>query len=533
MNLTLYSLITSHLLSSPMIAHTSFYDKASSIKVDQLSANNFFSNFLFSHSNTVFAEITRSKFVNFMHTPLIFKSFKVNGNNFCSTENLTYQNFNECEMLLNSETFSDVYIIDCTFENNAKTQKNCGGAIYYTVDGSLTVFGTFFRQFSAYDGGAIFAAKEHGESGTDMKRPDAKRFLSHYCCYSSCSASQYGSAALIAANDLQFNFSSSINCPELTKKAKGAQFDLQSHDSIASSNINSTSGSSQYCASLEYRNAKHGFYKFQTIVNQKGGFITSFTSLESDVDISNCNIVNATLTGGLENNAVPGVLHVRHKNIKVSDFFFFGINFNNIDKSRLITYQTGQTELRAELINSYAQVPGWKIDNIITNNVHTFEGETEITTQFITQLYLGDCKGILSKPPPPIVPEQTPLATPEETPFATPAETPEETPFATPVETPEETVNITDEPDVVPREPPKQKGGGSKTPLIAGISAGVIAAIAAIAIAIFFIIRHNRMKIPLSELDLEETNTEPEVNQANPLYNKAADDPFKDDFVGT
>lgn len=530
MNLTLCALVTTRLLSSPMLVLNSRHDMTSNIKINQVSTQNFFSTFLFSYSNTIQTQISKSNFINFIQTPLVFRNHELLDAQFCSTDNFTYSKFKDCQIVLNNEKFSDVLIVDCTFENNALSNNNRGGAIYFCFDGSLTVFGTFFIKFSAQDGGAIFAAKSDGTSGANMDRDNAKLFLSHYCCYSSCYAKGYGSAGLIAASDLQLNFSSTINCPDSENTADGAQFDLQSGSSkspgsIASSNINSTTVHSKYCASLEYRNVKYGFFKFQTIVNHIGGFITSFTSLTEEVDISNCNIVNATLSHNLDNKAIPGVIHVRDKNIKVSEFFFFNINFAQINDARLITYQYDQSNLSATLINSYTEVPSEKLGSISTINVTLISGETDITTQFITQLYLGDCQGILSKEPPPVKPEQTPV----ETPVQTPEETPIQTPVETPVQTPVETIIITDEPDIVPRDPPKQKGGGNKTPLIAGVTAGVVAAVAVGAIVAFFVIRHNRLKIPDSDINLEETN-DTQFSTKNPLYNKAADDPFLDDF---
>lgn len=544
MNLTLTALVASHLASSPMLMFSQHFHEISTINIDRFSTRNFFSSFLYSQSYQGKVKISKSSFIRYMRTPLVFRSSAIP----CRFDNYTNQTALECQAQFTQKGF-DAYVLDCNFEGHHLEGSDSGGAIFFGCElGSLIVFGTFFKSFTGNEGGAIFAAAEWSAPAVDPFRRDCLKFHSHYCCYSSCSAREYGSAALVAAQDLQLNYSSTLNCPGSGfTSTKGAQFDLHSkgeYSSIASSNINSTTGRSIFCASLEYRQAESGFFKFQTIVNQVGGFITSFTSLNADVDISYCNIVNVTVTTGLEKGAPPGVIHIRKKAITIDHFFFYGITFQN-KNDKLITCQRGDT-LVATLRNSVAEVETSQLAGVRYDEVDIIDPGTdaERRTQGITQLFLGDCRGVMPKTPPPIVPPPTPYAT--YTPAQSLSRSPTETPAATqspsaaasrsrsPAQTdvPEQTDAYSETagiPLIGPDSTTKEKGGPN-IPLIAGIAGGAAAAVAAAALAAFFLIRRHRMNLIDDDINLQETN-DTEFNQQNPLYNKAPDDPFQDDFI--
>lgn len=66
---------------------------------------------------------------------------------------------------------------------------------------------------------------------------------------------------------------------------RGAQFDIQCDNEVTSSNINTTGGKSKYCSGIEYRHSQIGHFKFQTVTEMRGKFVTSFASLTTEVDI--------------------------------------------------------------------------------------------------------------------------------------------------------------------------------------------------------------------------------------------------------
>lgn len=560
MNLTLYSLFASYLSTSPMLMFPSSNDRTTTLKFDHLYTRKFFTTFLY--TNKVTASIYQSSFINYMNTPLVFRSTdcSINGD----LGNIYQQNYENCQFLVIDKSSATTVIIDsCNFDKcEASDNNNNGGAILFKDQGSLTVHGSFFKDSFAKNGGAIFAVKTEGTSGSEISHTDATLFHSHYCCYSSCSAEGYGSAALIAAVNIQLNYSSTLNCPNKDRDtdgnyaATGAQFDLKASETdspfIASTSINSTTGRSKYCASLEYRNANSGFFKYQTIVDQEGGFITSFTDLKNDVEISNCNIINVTIHGGLDKDAPPGVVHIRHKGVTISNFFFYGVNFTEdvpADTARLITIQNGeQGQYTVLLKDSVVEIE----QNYITGGNFNTESITvvdpssnaEVRTLAITQLFLGDCQGEVKKSPPPIdyvEPDPTSEITSEPTSEITSEPTSEITSEPTSEITSEPTSEITSEPAIeptsiketdplIPEDPPRQRSGGSnKTPIIAGSVAAVAAVAVIAALVAFFLIRRRRLNFN-NDADLNET-LDSSVTTDNELRKMMSkDDPFDEEF---
>lgn len=218
---------------------------------------------------------------------------------------------------------AELYVISCTFENCKAEDDKRGGAIYFVKKSStLTVHGCIFNNCTAKDGGGIFACSKELQTNSmdddankdQMTHERMTRFNSQYCCYSFCTAitadsddintrkvKGYGSAVLVSATDINLNYSSTFQCPSEDyypesnrAPSYGAQFDLKTTN-IDSCNINATSGYSTACSAIEYREANTGTFQFQTVVDQKGGFMTSFTKLVGEVKISECNFVNNTV----------------------------------------------------------------------------------------------------------------------------------------------------------------------------------------------------------------------------------------------
>ena len=70
---------------------------------------------------------------------------------------------------------------------------------------------------------------------------------------------------------------------------------------------------------------------------------------------------------------------------------------------------------------------------------------------------------------------------------------------------------------------------GGNVGLIAGVTVGSVGAVVAAALAAFFIIK--KKSIPqINDLETLDEN-EASITNANPLYGKGEDDPFKDDFI--
>ena len=112
MNLTLYSLFASYYSTSPMLMFSSSNDRTSTLKFDQLYTRNFFSTFLYTHTNTIAATISRSNFINYMQTALVFRSVVFPDLNHCqySTNEIKDQQYNECQFFYNGWDSSKIVI---------------------------------------------------------------------------------------------------------------------------------------------------------------------------------------------------------------------------------------------------------------------------------------------------------------------------------------------------------------------------------------------------------------------------------------
>lgn len=397
MNFTISSLVVSSLSNSPMLMASSTFNKYS-IKFDSISTKYFISNFFYSTSNTIQGTISKSCFINFIKTPLIFKGSKLlEDATIC--QNIKGETKRSTLTLeASSCTVAEILVEDCTFEDcDVYNDNKNGGGIYFFIDGKLIVHGSFFKNCRAKAGGGIEVFAPNNQNY-------AIGFYSHYCCYSSCSCSNVdptglGSAIHIKASELQVNYSSTLNCPVPSGDiAHGAQMDLDSNDFIASSHINSTYGNSKYCAGLEYRQAKNGYFKFQNFINHVGGIITSFNALAADVEISNCNIVNAKINDNID---LPCVLFVIDHGVKISNFIIFNISFNQ-NKFSLLSVQHDR-DVQNHLIDSFIDIDSaYKGTRLEFSNVKVLSPENHegITTRIIYQLNYKECIGEVPVTPP-------------------------------------------------------------------------------------------------------------------------------------
>ena len=511
-NLTLFSFTISRIYNSPFISLSST-NSYQTITINQLQASNFGHHCLYTHSKLIPSSISHSSFHGFLKAPLVFdkedKSFNLG--NYTSQLIISPENYHEGD---------EITIMDCDFQS-CSDEGTSGGAISMRLIGTLILHRSNFHECSATNGGAVYVAAELGStSSTNLFHlENANQFYSHFCCYSNCASTDYGSAALIAATAIQLNYSATFDCPK-DREAIGAQFDLQSNDYIGSNYINATTGNSKFCAGMEYRYAKSGNFRYQTIVNQKGAFITSFTDLTIDqISIAQCNFVNSTIH---DSNTDPksAVLHVRIKPIVISEFCFVNVMVNTnrfnlvskgLDENEQVTITLRDCFVDDTIDDSY-------FSDMSTINVVKLPN-AKITTHVIYQLKLGQCEGEISPPaidgtvempkPKPIISDQT----------------------TEPTDIPIETTEPTDIPN---EEPPLDQGEGNQSSglggaAIGGIVAGCVAAVVAVAVAAFFI--KNRLK-PNVEVFQEAETQGSSVNTQNPLYKEdGADDPFQEDFA--
>lgn len=412
MNLTLYALTASLISQSPMIQLPIINPKLSFYEFNHIQVNHYFKSFFSSYSQTIHASITKSLFTNFLDPPI-----KVDNKDQMSC--ISYSNINTTQIY----TESILCIDSCTFSdcrNMGRYSK--GGAIYFVNHNSiLRIHGTIFENCTCLgDGGAIFAASEKGDTNSggsgSTSHKNMNSFYSHYCCYSECSAeivepnniqfSGYGSALFVASTKIELNYSSSFECPRFStsKFSYGAQFVMQTEDA-KSCYINATTGNSVCCAAIEYRNAKSGFFCYQTIVNQIGGFVTSFTNLFGPVNISCCNLVNNTIK---YTNVVPScsIIHVRMKSVVISQFIVINTKFDGFDIPHHPYFASKEGDKVDEFFITVVdciidgRLKNEKYFNHVTTSMINFVDDVDsVSTHKIEQLSLGNCEGAIEPPP--------------------------------------------------------------------------------------------------------------------------------------
>ena len=410
MNLSISVLSVSFLLSSPFIVPSCSIMNPMQYHFSKISVHSSFSSFFYSKVNKINAFYIHSRFTNLLNSPIIMcQSVHIDDvfkKNEYIKEKMDYSKDSSTALYY----CNALTIVECIFNNIEPSNKHFrGGAIRFKNEqGNCTIYGTIFNNCSTKgDGGAIFVCGKEYNSGDNMTHLMANYFNSSYCCYSKCSAkitnvenskSGYGSAMLISAKNIDLYYSSSNECPKgVDEQVYGAQFDLQSNV-VKSSFINATSGNSKYCAAIEYRRASSGIFEFQTIVNQKGSFITSFTSVQLNVVISKSNFVNETIIEPEDASVLGGVIHIREFNINASDLCFLNINFNGTsDKMKFVSFNNGA--------NSNCFLIGCTFDADYSEYINGLNIEDKknyddfYSTHTIDQLFLGACEGAKIVPP--------------------------------------------------------------------------------------------------------------------------------------
>lgn len=408
MNLTLFYFSTSILSASPLLAPQSTHFHFSSFKANKIHLTSFFQNFLCSYSK-IHASISNSMFIRFLNPP-----FRIE--NEIQAQCIQYKNFNETQKF----SSTDLCIYSCHFydcKNSGEYAR--GGAIRFVCENSsLTIHAATFSDCTSQGcGGAIFACGEEEYSFNSdnglMTHVNMELFNSHYCCYSGCSAqiydtsnydsyrySGYGSAILVASDNMELNYSAANECPRLNSDpAYGAQFDLKTAD-VKSCFINATSGDSICCAAIEYRNAASGFFSYQTIVNQVGAFTTSFNSLESPVNISSCNLVNNTLRY-ISHVGHCSLIYVMFKDVIISNFVVLLSNIDpSITDSNIPAYFAARNndDITVTVENcqiDLSMVMSKYFSGVVTKSVTITD---DPKTHNLKQLHLGDCLGVVVPP---------------------------------------------------------------------------------------------------------------------------------------
>ena len=105
---------------------------------------------------------------------------------------------------------------------------------------------------------------------------------------------------------------------------------------MSSQFINTTGGKAVYCGSMEYRNAKSGFFQFQTIVEMKCKYTISFTSVEIEgMKIISCNLVKNNISkvdGEDAKSNPPALIFVIKNNVSIENFYFKDNEYNDNGK---------------------------------------------------------------------------------------------------------------------------------------------------------------------------------------------------------
>lgn len=198
-----------------------------------------------------------------------------------------------------------------------------------------------------------------------------------YCCFSKCSLvsnfTGYGSVIFIFSKFIDILYCSTLDCKS-DGKSYGAQIDLKS-DSIETSYINLTNGNAVYCCGIEYRNAISGYFKYQTLCQLEGSFLTSFTSI-NDIFVSYCNYVNDSINP-VENGAL---IYTIRSNITISHFCFVSISIIGVFEFVYFAMPIGKVLLSNSLIddNLFAY-----LDNATTNNVKIYDENSDKFTNTI------------------------------------------------------------------------------------------------------------------------------------------------------
>lgn len=379
-----------------------------------------FNNNLFSHSLS-----TPLKFVSEYNCGINSSNSNVDmpiQNQLISDSNFTGDNLKNKRAYFKSDC-GDISIYFCTFLNCYSQDEN-GGSILVTQDCVVVIHSTQFigSHTTMNRGGACCIVKQFNTyDDASIKDEQLQSLNVQYCCFSGCypqtdNESLYGLALFCASKETVVYFSSTIDCPPTDHdiSSGGAQIDIQS-DYVKSKNVNITGGRAKYCGGIEYRYATKGHFKFQTISNIKECmFATSFTSISiNDLEISFSNYDRNRLVNNAvdkDKNLKPGLIHIREKDIVISNFCFTKLIDDTNAGAMIISRGTYYTNEEGKEINHLQKIRitlnnCYRDSSISRSNVaiEYIDGEKmlfgsvdedkNLQTNKIDQLLLGNCEG--------------------------------------------------------------------------------------------------------------------------------------------
>lgn len=569
MNQTLVHLALSSSFRSPLftMSHTSM---SHNYFIGNSRFSKFFNPAFQSYTNKVKASFISTTFNKFLGTPLRFEQDFI----FPIIGEIIGQ-----PLPIPHESNESILIKHCIFNETTATG-DYGGAIFSASPLPIEIESTTFSKcYASTKGGAIYF--NNGKLNASIK----------FCCFSMCSISPdselkneepQGSAIFSNASySVVIRYGSTNNCPGTEKPVSGGQFDLKA-SYLATTNINSSQGNSRWCSAIEFRYAKAGEFKYQTLVDHSGCFVLAFTGLEAlGVTISHCNIVGMKFSR--QSDVSPAAVVAQGCVVNVSDFYFYDLSnpLNEADYFLIITRPNkeiqGSKEEEVFLMNSITDsTEDHNTTNDYPGKVNIIDVEFDVNqsvnpTPLLSQLNLDECQGIV--PPPPLNPttpvsqdivdssefaridsseieiESSTLMEESSDHFAVSSDVldiadssihikDEKTSEITPTnEAPTDTIKIktpTDKIEIQTQTNGNEgqvSGGGDgddklKIPELIGIIVGVVAAVAIIAAVSIILVRHSKNK----RLQLSDSGKELEiVNSKNGIFGEE-DKMFEHDF---
>lgn len=431
-NSTIISLSVSSLLTqSPYYTFTKFSSFKQTSIFDSSRFSRFFASVIQSSNSNIGMKVSNSIFSHTLSSAIYFASdhcslgpsrpLKLPIRNQIFGEGDDWSGWNDHHIYFHSKCYDtdSFYIAGCQFINCFVTLKGTqtegneynsdttgGGAVFVNYETcSITIHETIFNNCSTESkrGGALFITGGCQNSNNGNFEDTLAQYVDiQFCCFEHCfgygkngdlNVPIYGSAAFLASNQTILYFAATINCSN-TYEIEGAQFDIQAVN-VTSHSVNITGGKALYCAGMEYRRAQTGYFKFQTIHDTYGSFVTAYTNIAIKEDqLSYCNLVNNTLRN---DKSVPhGLIHAIGTSIEIQHFYFIS---NNLNEGGFATRQTNNN-ITIRLTNCYSNHNGSVAEYVTTNDCN-FAESNEITLLHLTQLNLADCKG--EKTPEPFI----------------------------------------------------------------------------------------------------------------------------------
>lgn len=371
LNTTILSLHVMSLASkSSFMIATNMHNSVTKTIIFKSSFSHFFTSVFSSYTTKHKSIFQETRFSHSLETPLVFESEYNCAINTSSNfeigvvHNRTISPANSFVGWAEQAAFyllncGDVIIQFCTFEDCHSIHG--GGSIRVVQNCTVFIHSTQFKRSrtSLRKGATIYAVRADGlydQEDTDDKNvrnvvmnDTALPALSiQNCCFSDCypegDQNLYGVCLYSSAKDTILFMSSAVNCPGTDKKAaEGAQFDMQA-EIVKSKNVNITGGKAKFCAGIEYRYARKGYFLYQSISNIEACmFATAFTDINvKDIEISFCNYDNNNLIySGKANdvNLFPGLIHARFNDVIIDTFCFTHFR-DSTNKGKIISRGT-------------------------------------------------------------------------------------------------------------------------------------------------------------------------------------------------